>query len=182
MKPRAAREQYSFERLLRLATSANDEASLADLRTSGPTPFREPRDPVRIAAFQRVYVKYRAPVPANPMQEAMSAPHWTPQELIAGQAAALQAEKALGHSWGESFDYGSLSAPLAVPVFVVQGEEDTNAPPPMTRVWLDGLDAPKKVFVTIKDAGNHTLETHTAAVLDFLVKYVRPITDTQPKR
>lgn len=182
VKPRAERERYGYERLLRLATAANDEASLADLRTSGPTPFREPRDPVRVAAFQKVYVKYRAPVPANPMQEAMSAPHWTPQELMAAQAAALQNEKALGHSWGESFNYGSLGGRLAVPVFVIQGAEDTNAPPLMAKTWLDGLRAPKKVFVTIPGAGNHALETHTTAFLDFLAQHVRPIANTPPKR
>ena len=182
VKPRAERERYGYERVLRLATAANDEASLADLRTSGPTPFREPRDPVRVAAFQKVYVKYRAPVPANPMQEAMSAPHWTPQELMAAQAAALQNEKALGHSWGESFDYGSLGGRLAVPVFVIQGAEDTNAPPPMAKAWLDELKAPKKVFVTIPGAGNHALETHTTAFLDFLVQHVRPIANSKPKR
>lgn len=182
VKPRAERERYGYERLLRLATAANDEASLADLKTSGPTPFREPRDPVRIAAFQKVYVKYRAPVPANPMQEAMSAPHWTPQELMAAQAAALQNEKALGHAWGERFDYGALGGRLAVPIFVIQGAEDTNAPPPMAKAWLDGLKAPKKVFVTIPGAGNHALETHTGVVLDFLVQQVRPIAGVQSKR
>lgn len=182
VKPRAERERYGYERLLRLATAANDEASLADLRISGPTPFREPRDPVRIAAFQKVYVKYGAPVPANPMQEAISAPHWTPQELVAAQAAAVQNEKALGHSWGESFDYGSLGGRLAVPVFIIQGAEDTNAPPPMAKAWLDGLKAPKKAFVTIPGAGNHALETHTGAVLDFLVRHVRPIANTLSKR
>lgn len=125
VKPRAERERYGYERLLRLATAANDAASLADLKTSGPDPFREPRDPARIAAFQRVYVNYRAPVPANAMQEAMSAPHWTPQELMAAQSAAMQNEQVLGRAWGESFDYGSLSPRLAAPVFVIQGAEPT---------------------------------------------------------
>lgn len=175
VKPRAERERYGYERLLRLATAANDEVSLADLKTSGPDPFREPRDPVRIAAFQKVYVKYRAPVPANPMQEALSAPHWTPQELMAAQAAAMQNEKALGRAWGETFDYASLGGRLAVPVFVIQGAEDTNAPPPMAKTWLNGVTAPKTLFVTIPGAGNHALETHTAAYLALLNQHVRPV-------
>lgn len=175
VKPRIERERYGYERLLRLATAANDEASLADLKTSGPDPFREPRDPIRVAAFQKVYVKYRAPVPANAMQEAMSAPHWTPQELMAAQAAAMQNEKVLGRAWGESFDYASLGGRFAVPVFVIQGAEDTNAPPPMAKAWLEGVKAPKTLFVTIPGAGNHALETHTAAYLALLNQHVRPI-------
>lgn len=175
VRPRAERERYGYERLLRLATAASDQASLADLKTSGPDPFREPRDPARIAAFQKVYVKYRAPVPLNAMQEALSAPHWTMADLAAAQAAAMQNEKELGRAWGERFDYASLGPRLAVPVFVIQGAEDTNAPPPMAKAWLDGLTAPKTFFVTIPGGGNHALETHTAAYLDLLNAHVRPI-------
>lgn len=174
-KPRAERERFGYERLLRLATAAKDEASLADLKLAGPDVWREPRDPARIAAFQRAFVKYRSPVPANPMQEAMSAPHWTLEELMAAQGAAAQNERVLGKAWGESFDYGSLGARLKVPVFVIQGDEATSAPAPMAKAWLDGLTAPKKVFVTIPGAGNHALETHTAAYLDLLDRHVRPV-------
>lgn len=174
-RPRVEREQYGYERLLRLATAAKDEASLADLRMTGPDVWREPRDPARVAAFQRVFVKYRPPVPANPMQEAMSAPHWTIDDLIAAQGAAAQNERAIGRAWGENYDYASLSSNLAVPVFVFQGEEATSSPAPMAKAWLDGLRAPKKMFVTIPGAGNHALETHTAAYLALLDKHVRPI-------
>jgi pimeloyl-ACP methyl ester carboxylesterase len=175
VKPRAERERFGYERLVRLATAAKDEAALADLKLSGPDPFREPRDPARVAAFQRAFVKYRGPVPANPMQEALSAPHWTMGDLGAAQAAAALNEQALGRAWGESFDYGALGPRLSVPVFVIQGEEASSAPAPMAKAWLDGLTAPKKLFVTIPGAGNHALETHTAAYLELLDKHVRPV-------
>jgi len=175
VKPRAERERFGYERLVRLATAAKDEAALADLKLSGPDPFREPRDPARIAAFQRAFVKYRGPVPANPMQEALSAPHWTMSDLGAAQAAAALNEQALGRAWGESFDYASLGPRLSAPVFVIQGEEASSAPAPMAKAWLDGLTAPKKLFVTIPGAGNHALETHTTAYLELLDKHVRPV-------
>jgi hypothetical protein len=60
-------------------------------------------------------------------------------------------------------------------VFVIQGEEGTSAPAPMARTWLDGLTAPKKMFVGIPGAGNHALETHAAAYLALLNQHVRPI-------
>lgn len=173
--PRAERERYGYERLVRLATAAKDEASLADLRVAGPDVWREPRDPARVAAFQRVFVRYRPPVPANPMQEAMNAPHWTIDELMAAQGAAAQNERAIGRAWGESYDYASLGSNLATPVFVFQGEEATSSPAPMAKAWLEGLRAPKKLFVAIPGAGNHALETHTAAYLALLDEYVRPL-------
>jgi pimeloyl-ACP methyl ester carboxylesterase len=174
-RPRAERERYGYERLLRLATAAKDEASLADLKLAGTDVWREPRDPARVAAFQRVFVKYRPPVPANPMREAMSAPHWTIDELMAAQGAAQQNERAIGRAWGETFDYASLEKRLLVPVFVFQGEEATSSPASMAKAWLDGLRAPKKVFVTIPGAGNHALETHTAIYLELLDRHVRPV-------
>lgn len=173
--PRAERERFGYQRLMRLAITANDEASLADLKLAGADVWREPRNPARIAAFQRVFVKYRPPVPANPMQEALSAPHWTMDDLIAAQAAAAQNERVLGRAWGENFDYGSLGPRLRVPVFVIQGEEATSSPAPMAKVWLDGLRAPRKVFVTIPGAGNHAIETHAVEFLALLDRYVRPV-------
>ena len=177
--PRTERERFGYQRLMRLATAANDEASLADLKFAGADVWREPRNPARIAAFQRVFVKYRPPVPANPMQEALGAPHWTMDDLLAAQAAGAQNERALGRAWGESFDYASLGPRLRVPVFVIQGEEATSAPAPLAKAWLDGLKAPRKVFVTIPVAGNHALETHTAEFLVLLDRYVRPVAVTK---
>ena len=173
--PRTERERFGYQRLMRLATAANDEASLADLKLAGAYVWREPRNPARIAAVQRVFVKYRPPVPAHPMQEALSAPHWTMDDLLAAQAAGAQNERALGQAWGESFAYASLGPRLLVPVFVIQGEEATSSPAPLAKVWLHGLKAPQKVFVTIPGAGNHALETHTAEFLVLLDRYVRPV-------
>lgn len=173
--PRTERERFGYQRLMRLATAANDQASLADLKLAGADVWREPRDPARIAAFQRVFVKYRPPVPANPMQEALSAPHWTMDDLLAAQAAAAQNERALGRAWGENFDYASLGPHLPVPVFVIQGEEATSSPAPLAKAWLDGLKAPRKAFVTIPGAGNHALETHTTEFLMLLDRYVSPV-------
>lgn len=181
-RPRIERERFGYERLVRLATAARDAQSLADLELAGPDVWREPRDPARIAAFQRVFVKYRPPVPSNPVQQALSSPHWTLADLQGAQAAARQSEQAIGRAWGESFDYASLGPSLAVPVFVIQGEEATTSPAPFAKAWLDGLSAPGKVFVTIPGAGNHALETHTGVYLELLDKYVRPVAIDPPRR
>jgi pimeloyl-ACP methyl ester carboxylesterase len=175
VKPRAERERYAYEHLLELATAGRDETSLADLKVSGPDVFREPRDPARVAAFQRVYAKYRAPVPGNPMQLAAGTPHWSMNDFAAAQQAGPLNEEKLGRAWGETFDYDSLGPRIAVPVFIIQGSEDVIAPAPMAKAWLDGLRAPKKVFALVPGAGNHVIETHGAAFLALLDRHVRPI-------
>ncbi len=182
---RAERERFGYDRLLRLATAAGDEAALADLRVSGPDPWREPRDPARVAAFVRAGAKYRPPNPVNPMRQALGAPHWTMEDLAASQRAAALAEQRLGRDWGEHFDFSTLGPDLAVPVFVIQGEDNDTAPTPMAQAWLDGLRAPSKTFIAIPVAGNHAIETHTADVLSALNRAVRPVAvaaDQAPSR
>jgi pimeloyl-ACP methyl ester carboxylesterase len=179
---RAERERFGYQRLLRLATAAGDEAALAELRTSGPDPWREPRDPAKVAAFQRAGARYRPPHPANPLQQALSAPHWTLADVMGAQGAAALNERALGRDWGEHFDFASLGPRLDVLVFVIQGEDNDTAPTPMAKAWLDGLQAPRKGFAAIPVAGNHALETHTAAFLVLLDRMVRPIAVAADRR
>jgi pimeloyl-ACP methyl ester carboxylesterase len=172
---RAERERFGYERLLRLATAAADEAALADLRVSGADPWREPRDPLRVAAFQRAGARYRPPNPMNPMAVALSAPHWTRADLMAAQRASLLSEQAIGRAWGEQFDFSTLGPDIQTPVFVMQGADNDTAPTPMAEAWLDRITAPQKLFVAIPIAGNHAIETHTEAFLALLNEHVRPV-------
>lgn len=172
---RAARERFGYDRLLRLATAAGDEAALADLRISGSDPWREPRDPARVAAFQRAGARYRPPNPANPMAIALSAPHWTRADLMAAQRAGVLSEQAMGQAWGETFDFSTLGPDLEVPVFVIQGADNDTAPTPMAQAWLERIHAPQKLFLAIPVAGNHAIETHTEAFLALLDQHVRPV-------
>lgn len=184
VRSRAEAERFGYARVLRLATAAHDEAALADLAISGPEPFRQPRDPAKVAAFVSAGAKYRPPNPdpAEKIKEAASAPNWTVPELMAAQAAMPAAEEKLGRDWGEHFDFDTLGPTLRVPVFVIQGEDNDTAPTPFAEAWLDKLKAPKKGFVAIPVAGNHAIETHGAAFLDALDKQVRPIAVAADRR
>lgn len=172
---RPAREQYLYDRTLRLALAAGDDASVADLRLSGPNPARNaPGDAVRQQAFVRARARYRPPAPPAPIAEALAA-GWTGEELAALRASIPLNEERMGRAWGETFDFSTLSRPLKIPVFVIQGEENDVAPTPQAKAWLDGLSAPRKGFAVIPVAGNHALETHTAEVLRVLERDVRPL-------
>ena len=179
---RADRERFGYERLLRLATAAGDQAALADLKISGPTPFREPRDPAKVAAFLRAGAKYRPPNPTDQVRQVLSAPHWTVADATGIQRAQALNEEKIGRDWGEHFDFTTLGPRFRVPVFVIQGEDNDTAPTPAAKAWLDRVTAPKKGFAAIPVAGNHAMETHTAAFLAELNRLVRPVAVAADRR
>ena len=47
----------------------------------------------------------------------------------------------------------ALTGRFAVPVFVIQGADDFTTPTSLARTFVDGVEAPRKAFVTIK--GGH---------------------------
>jgi pimeloyl-ACP methyl ester carboxylesterase len=172
---RPVRELAGYERLLLRATLAHDTQSIADLKLSGPYPRRfAPGDDAKLQAYTRANAKYRPPNPTGMMAQALDAPHWTQEDVASAMAAIQQDEEALGRDWGEHFDFRRLDARMSAPVFVIQGEDNDIAPTALARHWLDRLQAPSKRFIAIPVAGNHVLETHTAAVLSALNTAVRP--------
>ena len=174
---RAASERYAYERLLRLARAAHDDAALADLKLAGPDVWRQPRDPAKVAAFLRAREHYAPPAPnfAVVRDEVLHAPHWSMADALAIQAGMQASEAQLGQDWGEHFDFTHLGATIAVPVVLIQGAENDTAPTPAAKAWLGRIPAPSKTFDVIAGAGNHAIETHNAAVLDALVHDVRPL-------
>lgn len=161
--PRRDREHAGYERLLARATAAGDQESLADLKTSGPWAFRPPRDPENVAAFVRVARRYHAANPPHQAWDVLTAPHWSLSDARAVQAGMAASEAALGRAWGESFDYATLGPEFQVPVFVIQGDDSTDAPLAQARAWLVGVRAPAKGLVAIPGAGNHGFQTHSEA-------------------
>ncbi|WP_304186941.1 alpha/beta fold hydrolase [Phenylobacterium aquaticum] len=175
VSPRRDRERFGYDRLLARATAAGDQESLADLRVSGPWPFRPPRDPKKLAAFVKVARRYHAPNPPHQTWDVLTAPHWSLAEARAIPAGMTASEVAFGRAWGEGFDYASLGPELQIPVFVIQGDDNTDAPIPQAQAWLARIHAPAKEVVVIKGAGNHGLQTHSQAFLEALRVHVLPI-------
>ncbi len=178
--PRRDRERAGYERLLARATAAGDRESLADLKISGPWAFRHPRDPEKVAAFVRVADRYHAANPPHQTWDVLTAPHWSLSDARAIQPGMAASEAALGRAWGESFEYGGLGPDFQVPVFVIQGDDNTDAPIAQARAWLAGLRAPAKGLVVIPRAGNHGLQTHSQAFATALKTTLAPFTHEPP--
>lgn len=64
---------------------------------------------------------------------------------------------------------------LAVPVVVIQGDEDIQTPTILAKAWLEGLQAPRKDFVLITGGGHNALLTLPGPFLAALNEHVRPL-------
>lgn len=173
--PRADRQAAVYRQLLRLASEHNDQASLDDLKIAGAHPFAEtPRDPNRLAAFGRASGRYHARNPPHQDQDVLTAPHWQIADALAIRTGMAASEAKFGRAWDEGFDYRSLRAGYRLPVFVVQGDLDIDAPVELSRAWLDRISAPAKAFTIIPGAGTHALQTDPESYLAVLRHQVRP--------
>nr|QQZ50008.1 hypothetical protein JKL49_25775 [Phenylobacterium glaciei] len=126
--------------MLRKATAAGDQESLADLRTSGPWAFRHPRDPEKVAAFVRVAGRYHAANPPHQTWDVLTAPHWSLADALAIQPGMAASEAALGRAWGEL----RLRRPgprFPGPGLRHPGDDNTDAPIAQARAWLAGEGA-----------------------------------------
>jgi pimeloyl-ACP methyl ester carboxylesterase len=83
-------------------------------------------------------------------------------------------EAKFGRAWDEGFDYRSLRAAYRLPVFVVQGDLDIDAPVELSRAWFDRIGAPAKAFTVVPGAGTHALQTDPDSYLAVLRDQVRP--------
>ena len=73
-----------------------------------------------------------------------------------------------------AFDAHKLGDRFALPVVVIQGEDDLMAPMSLVSRWLDGVQAPMKRLVALK-AGHLSMFTTPEAFLEALVGQVRPL-------
>lgn len=172
---RSDRQDAIYRQLVALAKAHDDKASLADLKSAGPHPFAEtPRDPEKLAAFGRASGRYHARNPPHQEQDVLTAPHWGIADALAIRSGMAASETKFGRAWDEGFDFPSLRGVYAVPVFVVQGDLDIDAPVTLSRAWFDTIHAPAKAFVVIPGAGTHALQTDPDAFAAVLRDKVRP--------
>jgi pimeloyl-ACP methyl ester carboxylesterase len=173
--PRLARESAAIRRVRALAEAAGDKAALADLDAAGPHPYNDtPRDPARTAAFVRAARRYPARTPEHQIADVVNAPHWGPAEAIEITKSMRASEAAFGPDWNANFDFAGLRGRYRLPVFVVQGDADIDAPLELSRAWLDRVQAPDKALVVIPGAGDHALQTDPAAFVQVLRERILP--------
>ncbi|HEX5263200.1 MAG TPA: alpha/beta hydrolase [Phenylobacterium sp.] len=172
---RIARETAAIAYVRALAEARGDQAALADLQFAGPHPFSDmPRDPKKVEAWMRGSTPFRPRVPPNQRGDVLSAPHWSVTDALAIRLGQDASEAKFGKAWGEDFDYAGLSGRYSVPVFLIQGDNDFDAPLSLSKAWLDRIWAPAKSITVIPGAGDHAIQTDPDAYLKVLRSEVRP--------
>ena len=173
--PRIVRETAAIAHVRSLAEARGDAAALADLTFAGPHPFGDtPRDPKKVEAWMRGSTPFRPRVPADQRRDVLSAPHWSITDALAIRLGQDASEAKFGKAWAEDFDDAGLRGAYRVPVFLVQGDNDFDAPLGLSKAWLDKVHAPAKSVTVIPGAGDHALQTDPDAYVKVLREQVRP--------
>lgn len=166
----------SYARVLQLARDAKDDQSVAVLTTIGPPPWTALPT---WAKFRKPERLYQAKLTTSPK---------APETIDPAYASAPERSQ-----WSQADDFNfvhfvgmKMDGPLtgvdlarnsdfAVPVFIVQGEQDLTAPPDLVRTWFDGIHASDKQFQVIAGAGHEPSEPLLEACLKLLREKISPL-------
>ena len=73
-----------------------------------------------------------------------------------------------GDGMGPKLDLRALGNTFAMPVYLVQGEQDLLTMPAVSQAWFDGLEAPAKEFIRVERTGHDPNVAMVGAQLEVL--------------
>jgi pimeloyl-ACP methyl ester carboxylesterase len=68
-----------------------------------------------------------------------------------------------------------LGTSFAIPIFIIQGQEDLTAVPELAKAYFDSIKAPRKQFYLVLGTGHGDSATSLDMVLKVLLEQVRPL-------
>ena len=147
----------SYAKTLVLAKSAGDADSVGKLEKLGPPPWTDPR---AFGTLRRVTRKYEA-LRSDPPPKgwfAFGSGYDTPAYEAAYEAGEeysfLNFVGVAGDGMGPKIDLRKLGVRFAMPVYMLQGDEDLVTPPEISRAYFDELVAPHKEFLPLARTGH----------------------------
>lgn len=170
-------ELASYTRVLAMARAAGDQPAIDSLTAIGPPPWKSLKSwPV----FRKRELAYQAKRVTAPSPNLTISPAYaSPKE----QAQYAEADDfSFDHFIGLTMsgpatfiDLAALGKNFAIPIFVVQGEEDLVAVPELAKAYLDSIKAPRKRFYLVPGTGHEPSVAALALTLDILIRQVRPM-------
>ena len=167
----------SHARVLELARNAGDTETVAKLDALGPPPWKNPRN---FGILRRASRKYEAmKIDLPPKDWSSPATGYDTPAYEADYAAGedysfLQFVGLSGDGMGPRIDLRQLGVRFAMPVFMLQGDEDLVTRPEIARAYFDTLVAPRKAFVSMPRTGHDPNRTMMDTQLQVLRDRVRP--------
>ena len=73
-------------------------------------------------------------------------------------------------------DLPALGTNFALPMFIIQGQEDLTAPPGLAKAYFDSIHAPRKQFYLAPGTGHEESAASLQMILKVLDEEVRPLT------
>jgi pimeloyl-ACP methyl ester carboxylesterase len=167
----------SYTRVLELARGAHDEAAIAALAAIGAPPWDNVRTWPKFRKVEQAYQARRATAPAAP--QVLDPDYSSPQERAQYEAAD---EFSFEQFWGMTLsgpftqvDLPALGTDFAIPIFIVQGDEDLTAVPELTKAYFDSITAPRKQFYPVPGAGHEPSLASLERTHEVLLEEVRPL-------
>ena len=149
--------KVSYTRTLALATAASDSEAIARLEALGAPPWTNPR---AFGVLRRISRRYEALVSEPPPAGwfTFGPGYDTPAyeaDYTAGEDYSFFAFVGpANNGMGPGIDLRALGMDFAMPVYMLQGEEDLVTPTQVSRAYFDELSAPQKTFVSLARTGH----------------------------
>lgn len=167
----------SYARVLELARAAGDQEAVAALTTIGPPPWDSLR---KWPIYRKPELKYQAKLTTAPSP---------PGEISPAYASAKEQAQ-----WHEADDFGfmqfyridlsgemmqvdlpALGMKFAIPIFIIQGQEDLTAVPELAKAYFDAIQAPRKQFYLVPGTGHEFSVPELDLLRKVLLQRVRPL-------
>lgn len=168
----------SYKRVLELAQAAGDRQATSALTAIGAPPWDSISKWPIFRKWKLVYQAKLATAAAAP--STISAAYASSKERAAYAAAD---DFNFEHFWGLTMsgpltkvDLPALGTDFAVPIFIIQGQEDLTAVPEMAKSYLDSVNAPRKEIYLVPGTGHDPSVAELDLILKVLKEEVRPMT------
>lgn len=166
----------SYARVLELARASGDQQAVAALTAIGPPPWDSLSKWPIYRKRERAYQAKLATAPPAP--ETLSPEYASPQEQA--QYAAAD-DFCFEHFWGlkmsgplQDVDLPALGTDFAIPIFILQGQEDLTTMPELAKAYFDSIKAPRKQFFLVPGTGHGPSAPQLALTLKVLSEQIRP--------
>jgi pimeloyl-ACP methyl ester carboxylesterase len=167
----------SYARVLELARAAGDEEAVTALTAIGAPPWHSVS---KWPVFHKLERRYQAKlVTAPPALETINPAYASPQER---EQYAAADDFSFLQFWGMTLsgpftavDLPALGTTFAIPIFIIQGEEDLTAAPRLAKAYFDSIKAPRKRFYLVLGTGHEPSAAELTLTLKVLEEQVRPL-------
>ena len=172
-------QSASYKHVLELARAVGDQQAITELVKIGSMPWDSDQIPKWhvYRKWELAYQAMRVTAPSPP--DKISAAYASPEERAQYEAAD---DFSGAHFFGlalsgplEDIDLPSLGTNFAIPIFILQGQEDLTALPELAKAYFDSIRAPRKKFYLVPGTGHEPSAPQLDLTRKVLTDQVRPL-------